>query len=358
MTDSAQLIKQELSSQYTEELAVLKKNDAHWKPDQWQLSPQAVRTFIIGHTEIDGVTIQPKYFGHHRLVETAIATLATQRALLLTGYPGTAKSWLAEHLVVAISGTSRHLIQGSSATSEEDLLFGWNYASLIAKGPQLEALVPSALYNAMEAGQLCRIEELSRIPAMIQDNLLSLLSEKLMVVPDLDMEIRAKKGFNLIATANDKDKGTYPMSDALKRRFNVIQMPFPDSLAEEVKIVEYKVAQSANLLPKNINLPIKEIERVVQIFRELRSGQTEDDHQKINRTQNHLSTAEAIATIEQCIYLAAFFGKGEVSATEVAATLPGAIVKDPDKDEKPWEEYKKVILPKRTEWEDLQALLS
>ncbi|GAA5222370.1 ATP-binding protein [Membranihabitans marinus] len=355
MTDTKNILKQRLEDKYQDELNALIKTDSGWKPDNWKMSPQSVLQFILGNVEVNGVTISPKYIGHKNLVETAIATLATQRALLLTGMPGTAKTWLAEHLAVAISGNTKHLIQGSSATTEEDILFGWNYASLIAKGPHQEALVESAIYKSMQGGEICRIEELSRIPAMIQDNLLSLLSEKLIVVPELDNEIRAHKGFNIIATSNDKDKGTFPLSDALKRRFNVIQMPFPSSLEEEVNIVRYKL--DVETLPLSVEIPVKEIERVVQIFRELRSGVTEDSHQKINTTQSNLSTAEAISTLEHCIYMAGFFGEGRVTANEIAATLPGAILKDIEKDSKPWEEYKKLVIAKRPDWQDLKNLL-
>ena len=66
-------------------------------------------------------------------MEIAIATLLSDRALLLTGIPGTAKTWLSEHLAAAISGDSTLLVQGTSGTSEDALRYGWNYAQLIAK---------------------------------------------------------------------------------------------------------------------------------------------------------------------------------------------------------------------------------
>lgn len=353
MTKESQILRERKENLYKDELDALQKNDKGLKPENWYLSPRAVLQFIRGGEEIGGVNITPKYIGNSHLVETAIATLATDRALLLTGVPGTAKSWLAEHLSAAVSGKTSHLIQGSSATAEEDLLFGWNYASLIAKGPSEEALVPGPVYRAMEAGAICRIEELSRIPAMIQDNLLSLLSEKVIVVPELQLEVRARKGFNIIATSNDKDKGTYPLSDALKRRFNTVRMPFPDTLEEEVDIVSFKLQSDTVQFSDEVELSRKEIERVVQVYRELRSGQTLDGKQKISTTESVLSTAEAISTLEHCIYMAGFFGNSKVGARELAATLPGSIVKNPDKDEKPWMDYKRLVLAKREEWKDL-----
>lgn len=49
--------------------------------------------------------------GDRRIVEICIATLVTDRALLLIGEPGTAKSWLSEHLTAAINGNSTRVIQ-------------------------------------------------------------------------------------------------------------------------------------------------------------------------------------------------------------------------------------------------------
>ena len=68
--------------------------------------------------------ISAKYIGNRRLMEIAVATLATDRSLLLLGVPGTAKSWVSEHLAAAISGDSSLLIQGTAGTSEESLRYG------------------------------------------------------------------------------------------------------------------------------------------------------------------------------------------------------------------------------------------
>ena len=68
-------------------------------------------------------------------MQVAIATLASDRALMLAGEPGTAKSWLSEHLA-AISGTSLLVVQGTAGTTEEQVKYSWNYALLIAEGPE------------------------------------------------------------------------------------------------------------------------------------------------------------------------------------------------------------------------------
>src|SRR4051812_37840460 len=180
------------------ELVALAAGDDRTRPPGWRLSPWAVTTYLLGGTAADGTVITPKYVGQRRLVEVAVATLATDRALLLLGVPGTAKTWVGEHLAAAVSGRSTLLVQGTAGTGEESIRYGWNYARLLAEGPSMGAVVPSPVMRAMEAGSLVRIEELTRIPADVQDALITILSEKILPVPELDTEIQARRGFNVI----------------------------------------------------------------------------------------------------------------------------------------------------------------
>ena len=198
-------------------------------PTGWRMSPRSVRTYICGG-KAGGVEITPKYIGQERLVEIAIATLVTDRALLLIGEPGTAKSWLSEHLTAAINGDSTKVIQGTAGTTEEQIRYSWNYAMLIAQGPSLEAMLKSPVMTAMETGTIARVEEISRCASEVQDALISILSEKRISVPELGLEVPAKKGFSVIATANTRDKGVNEMSAALKRRFNIVVLPAPAAL--------------------------------------------------------------------------------------------------------------------------------
>jgi MoxR-like ATPase len=173
---------------YAAELEALAAADERPRPPGWKLSPWAVTTYVLGGDAGD-TPITPKYVGDRRLIEVAVATLATDRALLLLGVPGTAKTWVSEHLAAAISGDSTLLVQGTSGTSEEAIRYGWNYARLIAEGPSEAALVPSPVMTAMREARLVRLEELTRIPSDVQDALITVLSEKTLPVPELGTEV-------------------------------------------------------------------------------------------------------------------------------------------------------------------------
>jgi MoxR-like ATPase len=348
------LLRAHAEDAWAEELVALEAFDDRTRPPQWRLSPWAVTTYLLGGKLPDGTEVTPKYLGHRRIIEVAVATLATDRALLLLGVPGTAKTWVSEHLAAAISGSSTLVVQGTAGTPEELLRYGWNYARLLAEGPTREALVPSPVMRAMEAGSLVRIEELTRIPADVQDSLITILSEKHLPIPELDSEVQARHGFNVIATANNRDKGVNDLSSALKRRFNTVVLPLPDTLEQEVEIVRTRVAAlGASLrLPAELS-ELAEIERVVTIFRELRSGVTEDRRTTVKSPSATLSTAEAISVMTSGVSLAAHFGDGVVRADDVAAGLQGAIVKDPVQDRIVWEEYLETVVKDRREWADI-----
>ncbi len=341
-------------TQFAAELAALDHADTRRRPPSWKLSPWAVVTYILGGTLDDASVITPKYVGQRRLVELAVATLATDRALLLLGVPGTAKTWLSEHLAAAISGNSALLVQGTSGTPEEAIRYGWNYARLLSEGPTRAALVPSPVLRAMEQGTLVRVEELTRIPSDVQDALITVLSEKALPIPELDTEVQARKGFNVIATANDRDRGVNDLSAALMRRFNVVVLPLPADLEEEVGIVSRRVAQLGRALELPAELQgLDEIRRVVTVFRELRSGVTADGRTTLKSPSATLSTAEAISVMTNGIALAAHFGDGTVSAADVAAGLFGAVIKDPVQDRIVWQEYLETVVKERTGWSDL-----
>lgn len=351
---STAVLRQHAEHQYTEELAELGKADDRKRPANWQLSPWAVVTYLVGGKLDNGYEVTPKYIGNRRLMEVAVATVATDRALLLFGVPGTAKSWVSEHMTAAISGDSTLLVQGTAGTSEEQIRYGWNYAQLLAHGPSENALVPSPLMQAMKLGKIARIEELTRIPADVQDSLITVLSEKTLPIPELGSEVQAVRGFSVIATANNRDKGVNELSSALKRRFNTVILPVPDSEEEEIAIVVKRVHELGSALDLPAEPPAaKEVARIVRIFRELRSGQTEDGKTKLKSPTATLSTAEAISVINNGLALAGHFGDGVLRPADMAAGMIGAVVKDPVQDQVVWTEYLETVVKERSDWKDL-----
>jgi MoxR-like ATPase len=340
--------------QYAEELHELVRADNRQRPPGWRLSPWAVATYLLGGRLESGFHVSAKYIGQRRLIEIAIATLATERALLLLGLPGTAKSWVSEHLAAAITGDSTLLVQGTAGTSEEAIRYGWNYALLLAEGPSSNALVASPIMRAMQTGQLARLEELTRMPADVQDALITILSEKMLPIPELNQIIQARRGFNLIATANNRDRGVNELSSALKRRFNTVVLPVPETLEQEVTIVEQRVTSLGRALELPAEPPaLAELQRVVTIFRELRDGLTTDQKVRLKTPSGTLSTAEAIAVVNNGLALAGHFGDGRLQAIDLAAGLLGAVVKDPVQDRVIWLEYLETVVKERDGWRDL-----
>jgi MoxR-like ATPase len=351
MTENDNILRLSAEMAYAEELEALRKVDNSPKPTNWSLSPSAVVTYLLGGQLSNGTVIEPKYFGNKQVIEIAVATLATDRALLLIGVPGTAKTWVSEHLAAAISGDSSLLVQGTAGLDENLLRYGWNYARLLAEGPSEAALVPSPIMKAMQAGKIARVEELTRIPSDVQDTLITLLSEKVLPIPELNTSVQALRGFNIIATANTRDKGVNELSSALRRRFNTVLLGLPKTLEEEVSIVANRVKKLGKSLElQDVKTPIEEIRRLVTIFRELRNGMTEDGQNKLKSPSGTLSTAEVISVINNGMAMAAYFGDGLVKPNDLAAGLTGTIIQTPTQDRQVWLEYLETVLRLRKDW--------
>jgi len=329
-------IRQPAEIKYQAELAALALADQAAnaaRPPGWHLSPRAVEAYILGsEVAVSGVAITPKYIGDRAIVQVAIATLASDRALMLVGEPGTAKSWLSEHLAAAISGNSSLIVQGTAGTSEEHLKYGWNYALLLAEGPSPRALVPSPVLRAMREGKLARFEEITRTAAEIQDSLISILSEKQIAVPELNEVVSAQRGFNIIGTANTRDRGVNEMSAALKRRFNFVTVPVVEDLEQEIRIVTKREAELRTEYQVGVEAPAELARLLVTLFQELRAGLTKDGKTKVKPPSAVLSTAEAISVLFNSGILAQQFGSGKVTSEEVSRSLVGAIAKESGED--------------------------
>ncbi|WP_353719527.1 AAA family ATPase [Dyadobacter sp. 676] len=351
---SQHVLRQAAEEQFALEIEEIGKQDKHPRPENWKLSPHAVVTYLMGGRLDNGFKVSAKYIGNRRLMEIAVATLTTDRALLLYGLPGTAKSWVSEHISAAISGDSGLVVQGTAGTSEEAVRYGWNYAQLLSAGPVPEAVVETPVMRAMREGKIVRIEELTRIGSDVQDSLITILSEKMLPIPELNMKVEAIRGFNVIATANNRDKGVNDLSSALKRRFNTVILPVPATMEEEVEIVQQRVASFSKGIDLPTNKPIlEEINRIVTIFRELRNGVSNDGKTKLKIPSGTLSTAEAISVMNSGLSLAYHFGDASLTADDLASGLVGAVIKDPVQDKIVFQEYMETVLKQRDGWKDL-----
>ncbi len=351
-----EILREPAEVRYADQLEALKQNDAEKPPQNWRLSPRAVLAYIVGgkalKAKIDGkaveVPITRKFFGDDGVVERAIVTLASERALLLVGEPGTGKSWLSEHLAAAICGTSLLTIQGTAGTTEEHIKYSWNIARVIAEGPTPQNLIPSPTMVAMRAGGLLRFEELTRCVPDVQDALVSILSDKAVAVPELpeNAMVFARPGFNVIATANTRDQGVNELSAALKRRFNYVYIPIIGDHKTEVKLVQ----QRSEELLKRYDLPGKfspsVIELLATVFREIRDGKTSDGV-SLKKPSTTLSTAEAIGVALDAALHSRFFGSGEVGPADIARNMVGAVVKEDQDDKNALKEYAAVVAKKR-----------
>jgi MoxR-like ATPase len=343
-----QQIRLSAEEKYRAELEALGRTDPGTRPPGWRLSPRAVETYVMGAAKpVDGVAITPKFIGDRALVQVMIATLVSDRALMLVGEPGTAKSWLSEHLTAAISGDSSLIVQGTAGTTEDHIKYSWNYALLLAQGPSREALVPSPLFRGMQEGRFVRFEEITRTASEIQDALISVLSEKQLAIPELGEIVNAKRGFNVVATANTRDRGVNEMSAALKRRFNFVTVPVVEDLEHEIRIVTQREAELRSDYEVTPTPPREVVELLVTVFQELRAGMTKDQKTKLSSPSAVLSTAEAISVLFNSAILAEHFGNGKVTAAELSRCLIGAVAQESQDDLKAVREYCETVAKRR-----------
>lgn len=357
MTQPTDILREPAERQFASQLAALAQHDPDSPPSSWKLSPRSVLAYVVGTPKplvltVNGksvtVPITRKFFGDDAIVERAIVTLASERALLLVGEPGTGKSWLSEHLAAAISGCSTLTIQGTAGTTEDQIKYGWNVARVIANGPTPDNLIPSPTMIAMRTGALVRFEEITRCVPDVQDALVSILSDKHIAVPELPDAnmVFARPGFNIIATANSRDQGVNEMSAALKRRFNYIHIPVVGDQKTEIAIVRERSKELLERyhIPGRIEEPVLDV--LATVFREMRSG-TGADGQTFAKPSTPLSTAEAIGVALDAAIHARYFGSGAVGVADIARNLVGSVVKDDLADLAVLREYLSVVAKKR-----------
>jgi MoxR-like ATPase len=314
---------------YADELAKLAKADKDPRPPGWALSLRAARAFVLGDAKAG---IERKVVLPTASVERMLVSLATGRGLMLVGEPGTAKSLLSELLATAISGLSTLTIQGGASITEDQIKYGWNYALLINEGPSPRALVPAPLYRGMRDGHVVRFEEITRAPLEVQDCLLGMLSDRVMAVPELEGEhgmLYARDGFNIIATANTRDRGVNEMSAALKRRFD-FETVFPIlDYDHELSLVEQASTRllARSGIPKTVPTPVLEL--LVSTFRDLRGKQdSARGDGAMDRLNAVMSTAEAVNVAHAVGVRAWFLEQRDGTPADLVDCIAGTVVKD------------------------------
>ncbi len=345
MTPEPQSIRPPAEARYASELATLAAADRFPKPAGWRLSPRAVRTFLLGDPRQG---IARKFYGDDPLVDRAIVSLMSQQGLMLVGEPGTAKSLLSELLAAAICGTSALVVQGSAGTTEDHIRYGWNYALLLSEGPSERALVPSPVLNAMRSGRIVRFEEVTRCPPEVQDALISILSEKALALPELgaDAMASATPGFNVIATANLRDRGVHEMSSALKRRFNFETVhPIADPEFER-ELVLKQLAERLGPAGVTIKGEREVADVLVRTFQDLRTGRTAEGV-SLNRPDAVMSTAEAVNVLHAAALEAVYLDNGTLSGAHIARQIQGVVLKDSPDDGKRLRAYVDHVVKER-----------
>jgi len=319
---------------YAAELDKLAERDkAQPKPKGWKLTPRSVLSFVLGDEDLK---LSPKFVGSRAFLERAIVALATNRGLMLIGEPGTAKSYLSELLAAGISGDSTLTVQGSAGTTEDNIKYSWNYALLLAEGPSERSLVPAPVYRGMREGKIVRFEEITRCPIEIQDTLLSVLSDRVLAIPELDGPERslfAQAGFNVIATANTRDRGVNDMSAALKRRFNFETVQPIGSIEDEMALVTREAGKMLARAAIPVSLQADVVEVLVTTFHELRHGKT-GDGKALEPLSTAMSTAEAVSCAYAAGIHAYYYGDGDVEPAHLVQHLVGTALKDAPDDVK------------------------
>ena len=199
---------------------------------------------LIGRTEEQDQIEKMIRSGRHVLLEGPVGVGKTTLALSVAQKLG--------HSVVRIDGDGRY--------TEQKLVGSFDPKLVMERGFVRDSFIPGPLYQAMEQGEILLINELNRMPEMVQNVLLPALDEGKIQIPVLG-ELRAKAGFSVIATQNPREfVATSSLSEALLDRLEWIGI-LPMNETEEGEVVR------AHLLNPNSQIPIDACVELVRLTR-------------------------------------------------------------------------------------------
>ncbi len=160
---------------------------------------------------------------------------------------------------------------------------------------------------------------------------MSLLSDRRVAVPELGITEYAQPGFNLIATANLRDRGVSEMSSALKRRFNFETVEPIAELSAEVALVRAQATAALARVEQPLAVDEAVLEALVTVFRDLRAGRTVEGW-SVEKPGTVMSTAEAVAVATSLGLSAVYLGGERDPLSDVPGHLLGVVTKDDPED--------------------------
>ena len=204
--------------------------------------------------------------GRGREIEVLLAALRSGRHILLEGPPGTGKSTLLRNLAEG-TGADFEFVEGTAELTPARLVGHFDPATVLTEGYSPQVFVDGPLLRAMRSGALLYVEEINRVPEETLNALVTVMSEREIVVPRLG-RVEAEDGFRLVAAMNPFDAvGTGRISGAVMDR--VCRLTFGyQSAEEEVDIV----ARATGAVADASLTAVVEMVRATREHSDLRSG--------------------------------------------------------------------------------------
>ncbi len=179
--------------------------------------------------------VSVKLIGRDPEKEMIASLLRAGKHVLLEGSVGVGKTTLALNVAQSLSKKVIR-VDGDGRFTEQKLVGAFDPKIAMEKGFTQDSFLPGPLYQAMRDGEILLINELNRMPEMVQNVLLPAMDEGIIQLPYLG-ELKAKEGFAIIATQNPREFiATSSLSEALLDRLEWIAIQ-PLSEAQEMEVV-------------------------------------------------------------------------------------------------------------------------